>query len=196
MASSGQLITKASFPASWASTFSASDWNGYLYVSAPSFVIEHKVTSVLFRTGKWTAEYYYYNWTTGAWDYGGYNEQSQTNAGTKSWKFYHNRAAEGTTSWNNASFHFWRIRVTSSNPGSSHTYINAWAGGVGLYTDAEYESLCRNKKIVSAGRLGSDWFHSSGSQADATAEGYFRYTNNTGTPLLAGYADKMMPRNW
>jgi hypothetical protein len=196
MATTGNNILKSEFPTGWSRTYE-SHVTTTLYVSAASFVIHCGCSSVWLRTSKYEVWFYCYDWDTSSWVYKGYNSQSQKNGGSKSWKFYHNRAAEGTTDFDDHYHHFWKIVFSETSPGSSTCDLLAWAGGVGLYTDSEYEAYAKNngKHIISAGRLGADMFHAAGSGGDdATALSYFKWSNNSDTPLLASYADKMIAK--
>ena len=159
---SGELINfsnyKSKFGTSWRFSNEWTNWNGTVYVAAPSFIIQYKADSVLLRNCTiYVDAYVYRNGKWGlAWSDSAYAKGN--NEETK--KFYHNKSSEGTSSTDVADCHMWYFNTSCSNAGSTKTYFNVWCGGIGVYTDTEYNNRCKDKIIkYSAG----DWWTSYGS---------------------------------
>lgn len=145
----GDLITydnyRAMVPMTWRITPQWSDTNLTVHLASCSFVVRARVTSVLFRTGSCTVTAYYYNGST--WVHAYTLSVSQTNAGSKEQKGYHNRATEGTTSGDSHNHHLWKFVVSMSYPGSAHGYFDIWSAGVETMTKSEYDSYFKGGKI-------------------------------------------------
>ena len=165
---SGEAINLSNYKSKYGTGWRFSNtWerhSGNIYISAPSFVIQYKASSVLLRKCNINVDAYYFE--GGSWKYAFSDSCSVSGKNEQSKKFYHNRGAEGTSSYDHPDSHLWWFVVGSGWSGSATTYFYAWTGGIGLYTDAEYNSRCKGKPIsYSAG----DWWTSYSSQ-DAFAQ--------------------------
>lgn len=139
---------KAMVPEAWRITPSWADQNRTVYLASCSFVIQIRVVSVFLRSASMDIDAYFYNgsgWTLAFSDdvsvSGSYGDESK--------KFYHNRAAEGTTSGDSHQHHLWKFVIHNvSYAGSAHAYFNIWAGGLETMTEAEYNSYFKGHEIM------------------------------------------------
>lgn len=153
---SGDLINYANYRAmrddsAWTASNTWTDSTSFtVYISAPSFIVRARVSSVLFRSNwvKVTASYYNGSgWTTVFTDRQAY----KSGAGSAEWKFYHNRAKEGTSAEDAHMHHLWKFVVNMrGKDGSAHGYFDLWCGGIEMMTESEWNSYVKgsgNNKI-------------------------------------------------
>lgn len=137
---------KAMVPGAWRITPSWKDTNKTIYLSACSFVIQIRVTSVWFRKSRIWLTAYYYNGSSWVQAYTGYISKSGGSSGDA--KYYHNRADEGTTSGDSHQHHLWKFVIAMDPEGSSHGYFNIWAGGLETMNETEYNNYFKGNKIM------------------------------------------------
>lgn len=132
---------------SW--TASGQTDNGALiYISSPSFVVQSYVHSGALFAGI-TAYFHTYKWNGNSFvevD----NRKMETNNGAaeKNFKFYHNRAAEGTSSYDDPHCHWWKFWIEHKSHTGAVDYRNrVWIGGMGMLTEAEYNTLFKGQFI-------------------------------------------------
>ena len=136
----------------WKASKTWTDSSFTVFLVGSSWVIAARVSSVLLRENWVDITAYYYNGSTFVQAYAPRNNSGHTayysNKGSQTVKFYHNRSAEGTTSGDVPNATLWKIVVSMKGAhGSAHGYFDCYVGGVGLFTDGEYESICKNQKI-------------------------------------------------
>lgn len=202
MANYGDSIKWSSFSHSAArSTYviggKGADVNCYMYISACSFEVRLHVVGAFLATAELRLDFWYYNWNTSTWvSAGSVTASARGKDATDNRYFYHNWNGSNSSS-DGTNYHLWKVHVVTINTGGQrHIEADFTPGGPGCMSESQYNSICKNKFIVSAGRLGGDWLHSTSITDDATALSYFRWSNNTGTLITASNADKCIPKSW
>ncbi len=211
MANSGDYITKANFPTSWAvsyedNTTKNSTTPEWYYISCSSFGVRCNVDYNLWSTPKQIITCWYYNWGTSTWTQLFYKNCVSYSTG-QTLKFYHNYDGTLDASFNyvdteesaKASLFKFRVERNTGN-GSTKSWFRAWLGGAGTMTADNYNNYLKGKPIISNGILGSGsecfvWYGGRSSDApDGTAISKFNPANNRGSLILATYAYNCVPK--
>ena len=136
---------KAIAPTSWSLNLDWTDENKTIYLSACSFVLKIKVTSVWFRKSRIWLTSYYYNGSAWVQAYTGY--LSESGGSSNEAYFYHNRSTEGSTTEDQPQHHLWKFVIEMDPEGSSHGYFNIWAGGLEMMSETEYNTNFKGEKL-------------------------------------------------
>lgn len=203
MASSGEVIQWSNFSHSYAQTYhiGGKAWNGtgYMYISAPAFAVHMYVTGALWSTAQLLCRFDYYNWSNNTWTTGSELRASANGSGKRDDKYYYH-LWNGSNSDNDSrhNVHYWRVYVHTENTGNNrYVECDFTMGGPGCMSEAQYNTYCKNKLMVSAGKLSGDWIHWTNQQPnDAQALALFNWSSGTGTLITASLADKIIPKSW
>ena len=203
MASSGEVIQWSNFSHSYADYYhiGGKAWNGtgYMYISAPSFMVGMHVSGALWSTAELLCRFDYYDWANNTWVTGSSLTASARGSGSSDDKrYYHLWNGSNSDDDSRHNVHYWRVYVHTVNTGNNRSVeADFTVGGAGCMSEAQYNSHCQNKLMVSAGRLGGGWLHWTDQQPnDAEALSYFNWASGTGTLITASYADKIIPKSW
>lgn len=139
---------KSKYGTSWFKTYSVQNQNITLIANAPNICVDFYVeTGAMLRTASISITTSYYNgssWIT-AWTK---NMSCSGKNGSEHYRWAHNRAAESYPYRNDGLYHMWQFAITGSNENKNSWYgADVWMGGINVFTDAEYESLCKNRPI-------------------------------------------------
>lgn len=145
----GEIINfanhKSKYGEGWFYSNDYNEWNGTVVVSAPNICINAYVDSVALRKASITVQSYYYNGSSWVADWGGTLSKSGNNEDSYRWS--HNRRAESYPNYNTSNYHIWRFDISGSCTGSATYGFKIWVGGIGLYTEAEYNTYCKDQLI-------------------------------------------------
>lgn len=208
MATSGNIITKGNFGGGWTQSTTVKwtqggigSWWGYFYISAPSFIMHAYTNFHWLQSGKLThISVDFYNRSAGAWQNVGPAQEIKGN-GTTEYNFFHNRDAEpnkgGYNYRDNANSrvnHLFKVNICLGY-NNDRWGVDLYMGGVGLWTDSEYNSYGKNRLIKSLGRLSTAHLltFSNYTQNDSSALSTFNPGNNTGSYIPASYDSCIMP---
>lgn len=203
MPSSDQQIKWSNFSHTYCRTYhiGGKGWNGtgYMYISGAAFNVHLHVAGALLATAELYCRFDYYNWATNSWVTGSGLTASARGVNSSDDKYYyHNWNGNSTDNDSRHNVHFWRVYTHTVNTGNQrYVECDYTVGGLGCMSETQYNTICKGKKIVSAGRLGGDWLHwSDQSPDDSTALNYFRWSDDSGTNFDYTMADKLIPKSW
>ena len=154
---------QSKYGSGWFKTYTAENWDTTIICNAPNICAEVYVkTAAAFREASITVGCYYFDgsewknvWTKSLSCKGG--------SGYDNFRWSHNRTAESYPNQSNGNYHMWGFVIDGSNEAKNSWYgVNFWMGGMGLFTQNEYDTHFKDKEIRYC-RCDEIWSISSGS---------------------------------
>ncbi len=197
MATSGNVIKYSNFSNSYSGDLrmdidsGSGVGNRYIYVSAPSWWAQISINK---NWGSWGRSFTLYAsyWNGSSWVQAWSDTHSwgQFESGQWNYKYYHNSTL-GTTSGDVSSAVLWELRFYYPELYRKRFWV--YAGGAGCMSESLYNSICKGKKIYSAGRLGSDSrYDYVSTQSRNSALSVYSQSANTGTKITAANEAKLV----
>ena len=197
MASSGDSIKYSNFSTSYSGDLRMDIDSGsgvghrYVYVSSSSWWAQITINknwgswgrSFTFTASYWNGSRWIQAWSdTHSW--------GQFESGQWNYKYYHNSTL-GTTSGDKTDPVLWELHFYYPELYRKRLWV--YAGGAGCMGESLYNSLYKNNKIYSAGRLGEDsrWDYAS-TESRNSALSVFSQSANTGTKITAANEAKLV----